>query len=251
MQKDFISNKDIVMVGLVDYEFGLGNNCRNIAEEFSKNNRVLFINPPLDRSTLIKNKNKRELSNITKVMKGELDPLVKVSHNLWVYTPKIVLESINWITVPFLHTILNKWNNKKYASEILKPINELAFKSFYLFNDNDIFRSFYLKEYLKPEKYIYYIRDNLTAMAYWRKHGLRLEKKLIAKSDVVIANSTYLSSIAEEFNKKTFYVRQGCDFSLFDINANSIEPEDLKEIPHPRIGYVGNLTNLRLYLTLL
>lgn len=246
-----METKNIVMVGLVGYDFGLGNNCQNIAIEFAKRHRVLFVNPPLDRNTILRSDEKEKVEKTKRVISGEIADIEKVSENLWVFTPRTVLESINWIGIPFLHTILNKVNNKRYARQIRSAANRLGFKDYFLFNDNDIFRSFYLKDLLRPKKFIYYIRDNLTAIGYWRKHGLRLEGKLIAKADVAIANSTYLSGYAAKFNPSSYYVGQGCDLSLFDPRVPSIEPADLAGIPAPRIGYVGNITSLRLDIDLL
>ena len=251
MPKVDIVNKDIVVVGLVAFNASYGNNCENIAIEFAKKNRVLFVNPPLDRNSIYKNIDAVVLAQKQDVLKGKTTDLKEVSKNLWVYTPKTILESINWLPVPFIHTIFNKINNKRYAGQIKSAIERLGFKNFMLFNDNDIFRSFYLKDYLKPEKYIYYIRDNLTVMDYWKRHGQRLEPKLFAKSDVIVANSTYLANYAKKYNNNSFYVGQGCDFTLFKSDVVRNEPEDMKNIPFPRVGYVGNLTSVRLDISLL
>jgi glycosyltransferase involved in cell wall biosynthesis len=251
MEETTIEKMDIVMVGLVAWDFALGNNCKNIAIEFAKHHSVLFVNPPLDRNTILKKKEKAAIARVSDIRSGKQNAIEKISDSLWVFTPSTTLESINWIPVAFLHALLNKVNNRRYASEIDRAVKELGFKNILLFNDNDIFRSFYLKEYLHPSAYVYYIRDNLTAIGYWRKHGLRLESKLIAKSDAVLANSTYLSSYAGDYNKNAYYVGQGCELGLFDEKIRHEEPQDLSAIKHPRIGYVGNLTSLRLDIPLL
>ena len=35
-------------------------------------------------------------------------------------------------------------------------------------NDNNIYDGFYLKSRLRPFLYVYYLRDMLTAMTYWK-----------------------------------------------------------------------------------
>ena len=50
-----IKNRDIIIVGQQPWDVEIGSNCKNIAIEFSKNNRVLYVNSPLDRFTSLRN----------------------------------------------------------------------------------------------------------------------------------------------------------------------------------------------------
>jgi glycosyltransferase involved in cell wall biosynthesis len=177
--------------------------------------------------------------------------VAEISTNLWNLFPATIIESINWIGSPRLFDWLNRINNKRFAKQIKSAIVKLGFKDFVIFNDSDMFRSFYLKEYLEPETYIYYTRDNLIAVDYWKKQGIRLEALHMKKADLVVANSTYLASLAREFNPNSFYVGQGCDVSLFDSRLVSILPEDIKSVPKPVIGYIGALLSLRLDIKVL
>ena len=246
-----IQGRDIVIVGLQAWDVDIGSNCKNIAEEFAKHNRVLYVNPPLDRNTILHEKDKPEIQRRIRILEGKEDSIVKVQDNLWNFFPKTVLESINRIPVAFIFDILNKRNNKRYAEQILAAMQELEFTDIILFNDNDIFRSFYLKDLLQPDVSIYYSRDFLVAVDYWKKHGTRLEPKLIKKSDLTVTNSNYLANYARKFNPQSHFVGQGCDVSLFDESKVGKCPADLAAIPEPRIGYVGALFSLRLDVTLL
>ena len=49
---NMIIDKDIIVHGLQSLDSPIGSNCINIANEFAKNNRVLYVNYPLDRLTL-------------------------------------------------------------------------------------------------------------------------------------------------------------------------------------------------------
>lgn len=53
-----IINRDIIVVGQQPWDVEIGSNCKNIAIEFAKHNRVLYVNSPLDRITKWR-KNKR------------------------------------------------------------------------------------------------------------------------------------------------------------------------------------------------
>jgi glycosyltransferase involved in cell wall biosynthesis len=127
----------------------------------------------------------------------------------------------------------------------------LGFKDYILFNDNDIFRSFYLKELLKPKLYIYYSRDNLLAVPYWRKHGRAFEPPHIAKADIGVANSIYLSDYLRQYNPNSHYIGQGCSLSVFNPDQDWPVPDDLKDVPHPIIGYVGAIVSLRIDIRIL
>ncbi len=48
---------DIIITGQQAWDVEIGSNCKNIALEFSKKNRVLYVNSPLDRISLMKNGN--------------------------------------------------------------------------------------------------------------------------------------------------------------------------------------------------
>jgi glycosyltransferase involved in cell wall biosynthesis len=248
---DELKNRDIVVVGQQPWDTGIGSNCKNIAIEFAKNNRVLYINSALDRITLLKQKNDPKIQQRIAVIKGKEEGLVPLGPNLWNLYPSHLAESINWLKVRPLFNLLNKRNNRLFALSIQKAIDQLGFKNIILFNDNDIFRSFYLKELLKPAVSIYYSRDYMLAVDYWKFHGEKLEPILIAKSDICTANSTYLADYCKQYNPRSYYVGQGCDLEMFSNPKDKSIPADIAPIPHPVIGYVGALQSIRLDIELL
>lgn len=246
-----VKDRDFVVVGLQPWDLPIGSNCKNIALEFSKHNRVLYVNAPLDRNTLLKKKNDPQVQKRIRISKGKEPQLQQIQDNLWQFFPNCKLESINMLPDGFIYDFFNKRNNKKYAKEIQKGIDELGFKNIILFNDSDMFRSFYFDELLKPAQYIYYTRDNMLAVDYWKKHGLRLEPALMKKVDLVTANSVYLARIGEKYTDKSYYVGQGCETDQFSADIQHTEPNDVAAIARPRIGYIGALYGLRLDYKLL
>ena len=60
-----IHGRDIVVVGQQPWDTALGSNCKDIALEFSRHNRVLYVNSPLDRNTELLVKAPFDLSTIT------------------------------------------------------------------------------------------------------------------------------------------------------------------------------------------
>lgn len=248
---EIIINRNIIIVGLQPWDTPIGSNCKDLALEFSKNNRVLYVNSPLDINTIIGGRNDSLVKKRINYLRGTKDNLQALTDNLWVYYPDTILLSINWIKPSAVFNFFNKINNKLFARSIRKVKNKLGFEDFILFNDNDIFRAFYLKEMLKPVLSVYYSRDYLIAVAYWKKHGSRLEPLLIKKSNVCVANSTYLAEYCLQYNKDSFYVGQGCELEMFINLKNFVIPSDIAVIPKPIIGYVGALQTLRLDIDLI
>jgi teichuronic acid biosynthesis glycosyltransferase TuaH len=246
-----IKNRDIIVVGQQPWDVEIGSNCKNIALEFSKHNRVLYVNSPLDRINRIKYKNEPKIKKRMSVINGTADSIVPIQDNLWNYFPDEMIESINWIKNDVIYNFLNKINNKRFARSIEKAIKQLGFTNVILFNDNDIFRCFYLKELLKPAVSIYYSRDYLLSVDYWKLHGKKLEPLLIQKSDLCTANSTYLANYCRQYNPNSFYVGQGCDLEVFTNKQDLPVPEDVANLKGPIIGYVGALQSIRLNLDLL
>lgn len=245
-----LTGRDIIIVGQQPWDAEIGSNCKDIALELSKNNRVLYVNSPLDRISKIRHNKNPHIKKRIDVIKSGRPEIVPVKENLFNLYPNCLAESINWIPFTALFNIVNRLNNKRFSVSILKAVKELGFKDYLLFNDSEIFKAFYLKDFLKPALSAYYSRDYLMGVKYWQKHGSKLEPELMAKSDLCLANSEYLRKYCEKYNKHSFYVGQGCDFTHFDTAKIRVSPE-IQDIRKPIIGYVGALWTSRLDLVLL
>lgn len=246
-----LKGRDIVIVGQQPWDIEMGSNCKNIAIEFQKYNRVLYVNCALKRKDLIKGKISKKIQYRIDVIKNKKPGIVKIDENFWNLYPDSFSESVYWLPHNFIFTSVNRINNKRLAKSISKAIELLGFKDIIIFNDNDVHDSFYLKELLSPKLYIYYSRDYILATNFWKKHGTNLEPRLIAKSDVVVCNSLYLTNYCKQYNKESYYIGQGCDFDLFSDIENIPEAADVKNLPKPVIGFVGALTTTRLDINIL
>jgi hypothetical protein len=178
--------RDIVMMSLQNWGDDLGSNSYNLAMEFAKQNRVLYINRAPDRISQLKNFIK------TNKKKIEADWISNPFTNLFVLNTQTVMESINWLpSKPFQY--FNYCNGKKLSKEIREATVKLGMNNLVLFIDNDFIRGVYLKELISPSVLIYYIRDNLRSHNYFRKHGKQCEEQIAVKADLIVANSRFLS----------------------------------------------------------
>jgi len=250
MKSQLLTNQNFIIVGQQAWDVEIGSNCKNIALELSKNNRVLYVNPPLDRITKYRGRNDQRVIKRIKMLQDDENNLISINPNLWNLYPDCTLESINWIKNDFLFDTFNRWNNAKYAKSIRKMIALLGFEDFILFNDNDIFRSLYLIDFLQPKTSIYYSRDYMLGVDYWKHHGKVYEPVIIQKNDLCLSNSVYLTEYCKNYNPKSYFIGQGCELELYQ-NVPDIKAAGLPENNQPMIGYSGVLWSLRLDIEIL
>ena len=241
-----MKGKDFIITGLQSWDIPIGSNAIDIAKEIAKNNRVLYVNSPLDLMTMYRNKKTPENEHRLDVVKKFKKPIRQISENLWVLDFPFAVWSVNGFPDGPVFDLFNRRNNKRIFNYVKKTAAELGFENPVHFIDNDIYRSFYAKEILKPRLSVYYRRDNLQPFAYWKKHVARLEPALIGKSDLVVCNSPELADFSRQFNQKSFDVGQGVDLSAYDPDKKFPVPAELATIPGPIIGYIGDINSLRL-----
>lgn len=245
--KDYlIQGRDIVIISIQPWYYELGSNCKNIATELAKQNRVLYVNIPITRKTYFSKNNNEGVANHCRIIKNKSNTIEKIDEQMWQFYPTTLIESINWLPFTTIFKIINKINNKRFAADIQKAITKLQFKNIILFNDNDIYNGYYLKELLSPSVYIYYMRDFLQGFDFWKKHSSVLEPELIRKADLTVANSLYYAEYCSKFNKHSTYIGQGCKLDLFDAEKVKEIPAELRALSKPIIGYVGALDSSRL-----
>ena len=116
---------DFVIVSQQSWDVQIGSNIKDIALEISKKNRVLFINRPLDMSTLI-TKRKSQKSYVSKRLKARKKKLSfeSINDNLTILTPKPILLSLNSLPDGKLFDFLNEHNNSLIANQIKKATDK-------------------------------------------------------------------------------------------------------------------------------
>jgi len=241
-----LRGKDIVIIGLQPWYYNIGSNCKDIATRLAKHNRVLYINKPINRKTWYSKEKDDGVQLHFDVIKKNKNKIQKVQKNMWQLFPESMIESINWLPSTSAFKRVNYFNNKRLANNVKSALRQLGFQDIILFNDNDIYNGFYLKEFLSPSLYIYYCRDYLRGYDYWKKHCDILEPELIKKADAVVANSEYYESYCKQYNAASYYIGQGCNIDLFDGNKQYDLPVDMEDMAYPIIGYTGTLDSDRL-----
>ena len=246
-----MKNENILMLCQQSWDIGIATNAKNLAKEFAKHNRVLYINMPLDINTVLRGFGQPEVQKRLRVLAGQAESLVQGEPNVWVLTPRVLGISINWVSSRGAFKVLNRLNSKLLAASIAQAAQGLGLDSYYLFQDGIIFQGLELKRLLAPRLSIYYLRDYMLAVPYFRRHGPWVEAQLIEQADVVVANSAYLADYGSQHNPRCYDIGQGCALEMYQAEAEHLLPPDLAGVPRPIILYTGYLTALRLDVELL
>jgi glycosyltransferase involved in cell wall biosynthesis len=241
-----LQGKDIVIISIQPWYYELGSNCKNIAAQLAKTNRVLYVNIPITRKTFYSGNKTKGVDHHCDIIKNKRENIEQISEQMWQFYPTTLIESINWLPHTSLFKPINLINNKRFAGDIKKAIELLNYKNIILFNDNDIYNGFHLKKLIKPDLYIYYMRDFLQGYDFCKRHTTVLEPDLIKESDMVVTNSTFYADYCRKFNKNSYYIGQGCNFELFKIENTEPAPKEMLKMKRPIIGYVGALDSTRL-----
>lgn len=83
------------------------------------------------------------------------------------------------------------------------------------------------------------IDEPVGAFAHW--NVANLHDKSIKEADLVLASAQKLYDSAKEINEEVLLIPNGCDFEHFKRPQK--EPENLKNIPRPRITFTGALAS--------
>ena len=242
-----------ILIAQQNWYEDLGSNARNLAIGFSKTHRVLYVNPPLDLNTILKHGIRKQTRKRIRLAFSSKKNTVKVCKNIWVHTPSTIGLSINWLRNGTLFNKLNRSNAFSFFRSIKKALQLLAWSpaECIVFNDSQMFAGLHINQFLKPKQNFYYIRDNLVHHPYFKRHGSRIEPLTIKNASAVFANSAYLADYAKHYNTNSIDIGQGCELNVYNPHHLYQEPDDIKDIPHPRIGYTGFLTGERLDILLL
>lgn len=98
-------------------------------------------------------------------------------------------------------------------------------------------------EWLKPQHVIYHAYDAFSCYSDWNSELAHYQDKLLDRADIVITlTQSQLDLLPLKDTSKARLIPSGVDVEAFVQGVHSQCPEDLKAIPHPRISYIGNIT---------
>ncbi|GGK56622.1 glycosyltransferase [Rufibacter glacialis] len=237
---------DIVLVSTSRWDNPYSSVGFSFAKEFSKNNRVFYIDHPISVKEFLSEYSKGEMIKSRKPAllygKNKYRKIDGASDNLTIVTPKLTLP-INWLGEGVVYNYLSKLNDRIVYSTIRELIKDYNIKEYVFFNSYDPFFFVNFPQDIKPTIKVYQTIDDISQEAYIARHGIRLEKEQASGADVTLATSRELSRIMSKYSKKVFCVPNAADFSLFQraVNEELPKPTELIGIDKKVITYTGNI----------
>jgi glycosyltransferase involved in cell wall biosynthesis len=100
----------------------------------------------------------------------------------------------------------------------------------------------YLLGHFGEEKVVYYcVDDHASFSGYDAEQVRRDEADLCRRADLVVTTSQALQDAKSPLNPNTILVPHGVDYEHFSkaLRDDLPMPDDIKDIPHPRLGFFG------------
>ncbi|RJP28980.1 MAG: glycosyltransferase [Candidatus Omnitrophota bacterium] len=228
-----LKNRNIICISSIDWDF-IWQGHQEIMSNLAKNdNRVLFIENTGARSPGV-----RDFGRIKKRIKNwfsGIGGIRKQDNNLYIYSPLVLpfpyLKIANFINSRIVMSVLNKWVK---AMDFSDPIiwvflpTPLTMKIVNNFNYKIV---------------VYYCIDNFRVSSKFAKKIVDSEINLLKNADLVFVTSHELYNYSLQFNKKVYLFPFAVDYEYFEKARSGVlnVPDDLRQIKHPIVGYVGGL----------
>ncbi|MCA9473005.1 MAG: glycosyltransferase [Nitrospirales bacterium] len=96
---------------------------------------------------------------------------------------------------------------------------------------------------LKPDYLVFHVRDAYPEEPGWTSNDQMIFEKLADQSDLIIASGQAMAScLPSSHHERAVIIPNGADAETFINGTNASYPDDLAQIPHPRVCYAGRLT---------
>lgn len=211
-----------------------------LAREIAGQNGVLYVNPPTDMASLLAARSTFDLEHKSRVLRGSEPAIRRITRNLWVLEPPVLISSGSKVYSTVVFDLLNRRNSHRYAEVIRWAMQTIGMDDPYLILDNDVTRCFYLREFLHPALTVYYRAGYRAEPGDIGIHTARLEPELVRKADLVITASEPLAEQARPYNLNTFNIGRGVDDECLVYDTKPA-PE-AAALPRPIIGCCGDLS---------
>ncbi|MNR75244.1 putative teichuronic acid biosynthesis glycosyltransferase TuaH [compost metagenome] len=240
-----LSHEPIVCLSITPWETHLPSSGHYLMREFARANRVLFVDRPLSMKDLWTHRQNPEMAErMARTLRSE-NPLRSwgiPGLDGWVLTPPATLpinglDSGIFYDSGFVANAQLLRHSVRWAMERLEMRDPILWISFELPMGAGLIGT--LGECLSA----YHCFDEVLGEPYLARHGQELEGILFERADVVFASSRKLAHDRSPLRPDILYVPNGVDFPTYHraTDAKLAIPDELRAIPSPRIGYLGNL----------
>jgi glycosyltransferase involved in cell wall biosynthesis len=227
---------DCLLFATADWDAPYWTNKQHTAVHLAKAGfRVLYIESVGLRKPTA---NSKDLKRIWQRLKNGLKTPRPVSDNIWVLSP---------LVIPFKHhlPIMRFVNRSIMALQIKWFMWKEKFKTPLIWTYHPFMLD--VVSQLPHDKIIYHCVDDLASVPGIDASAfLAEEEKLLKTAQAVFVTSHSLLDRAKQFNANAHYQGNVADIYHFGkARESGVIPPELECIPHPRIGYIGALSDYK------
>ncbi len=232
-----MKDETILILANAEWDWETRVNCHHIAARLAAENQVLFVDTVGGRTPA-----PRDWRKITRRLRRIAGGLRRVNERLTVLAPFVIPLYGNDL-VRRLNSTLLTWQVRRAMPSQARPLLWIYLPSLV----GAIGK-------LNEKLVVYHCVDDHSANPNVPSRQVaEREQQLLRLADVVLTSSATLYEAKRGFNPNTFYLPNVGDADHF---ARAHEkalpvPDDLKDIPHPIAGFVGNITAYKMDFELL
>ncbi len=223
-------NIDIVCMSLSRWDAAISSPSVSIAKEFAKTNRVFFITHPYTWKDVVAGNAKD-------------NPRQKLAeNNIVVIDPPVVLP-VNFLPAGALYNFFWRINQRTLYKTLRNILRENNVSEYIFIN---FFDPYFLAEIppdIRPLRYVYQCMDDMSQVAYTRRHGVQLENEIIRRADLVLCTSRELTRLKSQISDNVRFHPNAADYELFHTAATKTlkRPADLDFGSKKIIGFTGSV----------
>ncbi|MBF0278517.1 MAG: glycosyltransferase [SAR324 cluster bacterium] len=231
----------IVLISTADWDHPFWTNKQHVTTRLAeRGHRILYVESLGLRQLTA---SYRDLKRIYQRTKRSLLWWRNLQPNVWVWSPLVLpfhrfafIRRLNWIVL---------------SACIRFFCRKLHFQSPLLWTYNPTVGS--LIDRIEFSKNIYHCVDELKEAPGMPVELLETQEKgFCEKVDLIFTTSPELFKKRKQWNPNTYYLPNPCDFEHFNQATKNISiASDLKEIPQPRLGFIGALSHYKVSTKLL
>jgi len=215
----------------LNYWEDLWQSRHQIMAEIARNHKVLFVSPPFSFAEVIADRRKKQLPSSGLVHRGK-----------GLYT----LVFPKWMFETYDYPRLERWMTYLRTREIRRALRDLGFRETVLLIWHPYFAN--MVGAFGEVVTCYYVDDEFASYSGMteqdRQKTRHLENSLLSRADRVFVNGKALMEIKNRYGN-AINVPMTADFGLFATSRSpeTVVPPDLEAVPHPRVGYIGNVND--------
>jgi len=200
----------------------------HLMAQLARSNEVVFVDPEEEPGTYLR-RSRAQRGSLTR--RCYRPP----GEDLTVFTP---LHLPGRLQLDFLQ----RWDEPYFVRQMRGLVRRRAGRDLILFLGNP-WHVFLLDAFPDAACTVYHCSDNFLAMfeGDFRRRFEKREQDLIRRADLVVCSHPTLVEKCRQYSDRVHYLEHAVDERFFRPEGEVPCPEDLAEIPCPRVGLVGSL----------